>query len=364
MGRPNRRAAWILLGAAAIGGAWAFLGPLHLVSSSGELNRELYFAEQAGQTAKAFDVLTVLARRGDSDAQAILGSYYQLGAGVTRDDDKAAYWYRRAISQGSAMARYRLATMAINGRASFDGHEAAQAIRDYADSYANADACADYGMLLLLGRFVPADAVGAIEWFRRSAEAGNSRGQYLLARAYFRGEGIQKDDVEAYRWARVAAEKGFPMAMTLAARLLHAGVGVMTDRDAALTWLTKAAQAGDPEGQTELAKVRLLEGEGSSESLRAAAVLLEMAAKQGWAEAHKLLGMVLAQTPDLPQAWLHLSIAAETEALPTESASLRSELEAEMSPKDRAAGAALLDDWRKSGVTLQSGFRPGIGPGG
>lgn len=139
------------------------------------------------------------------------------------------------------------------------------------------------------------------------------------------------------------------MAMTLVSRLLHAGYGVAMDREAARAWLTKAAQAGDPEGQTALAMFQLIEGEGSPETLRAAAPLLEEAAAQGWAVAHRMLGVVLAESGDFPRAWFHLSIAAETEVSPIESASLRAELEAEMSPEERAAGAALLDGWRKSG---------------
>ena len=58
------------------------------------------------------------------------------------------------------------------------------------------------------GDGVPKDLTKALQWFRKSAEAGNTEGQRNLGHALAQGQGTPVDQVEAYQWLRVAAEKG------------------------------------------------------------------------------------------------------------------------------------------------------------
>uniref|UniRef100_UPI0040262DE2 tetratricopeptide repeat protein n=1 Tax=Alloprevotella sp. TaxID=1872471 RepID=UPI0040262DE2 len=48
----------------------------------------------------------------------------------------------------------------------------------------------------------------AAEWYRKSAEQGNSEGQWKLGGCYEFGQGIDKDYGKAVEWYRKAAEQG------------------------------------------------------------------------------------------------------------------------------------------------------------
>lgn len=51
----------------------------------------------------------------NSDAQAILGSWYYEGTGVKKDYDEAFKLFKKAAEQGNAEARLYLGIMFING---------------------------------------------------------------------------------------------------------------------------------------------------------------------------------------------------------------------------------------------------------
>jgi len=109
------------------------------------------------------------ANAGDIIAQNYLGLMYAHGE--TRDDAKAAKWYRLAAEQGHPSAQYHLAVMYSNGTG------------------------------------VPEDSVEALKWFHKSAERGHVSAQLRLAAMYAHGVGVPKDDVEAYRWYLVFSGK-------------------------------------------------------------------------------------------------------------------------------------------------------------
>ncbi len=62
--------------------------------------------------------------------------------------------------------------------------------------------------MYFLGRGVAKDKSEAVRWFRKAADQGNARGQYLLGVSYANGEGAAKDEGEAVKWYRKAAEQG------------------------------------------------------------------------------------------------------------------------------------------------------------
>ena len=109
------------------------------------------------------------ANAGDIIAQNYLGLMYAHGE--TKDDAKAAKWYRLAAEQGHASAQYHLGVMYSNGTG------------------------------------VPKDSVEALKWYHKSAERGHVSAQLRLASMYARGTGVPADDVEAYRWYLVFSDK-------------------------------------------------------------------------------------------------------------------------------------------------------------
>ena len=63
---------------------------------------------------------------GNAEAQALLGSSYQFGEGVPKDEAEALKWYRRAAEQGNALGQAFLGAMYGNGTG---------VPKDYAEAY-------------------------------------------------------------------------------------------------------------------------------------------------------------------------------------------------------------------------------------
>ncbi|MBI5437295.1 MAG: sel1 repeat family protein [Nitrosomonadales bacterium] len=100
---------------------------------AGPLSPEAKFAEvkQKAESGNAKDQLG-LARR------------YYAGDGVTKDNAKAAEWYRKAAEQGNAFAQYKLGEMYDKGEG------------------------------------VPKDAAKAVEWWQKAAAQGDEAAQESL----------------------------------------------------------------------------------------------------------------------------------------------------------------------------------------
>lgn len=126
---------------------------------------------------RALEEWRPLAKRGNIEAQNMLGYMYRYGQGVPQDFEQARHWYRLAADRGHARAQNNLGAMYRQG----------------------------------LG--VPQDYEEALRWFRRAAEQGNGGAQNHLGLMYFEGEGIAKNEIEAYKWAYLSAEQGVEQAI-------------------------------------------------------------------------------------------------------------------------------------------------------
>jgi TPR repeat protein len=124
----------------------------------------------------AWRLLRPLAERGDARAQALVGSMYGKGFGVTYDGAEAVRWWRKAAEQGDAGAQDELATAYLWG----DG--------------------------------VQPDPSEATQWFRKAAEQGDIFAQTSLAYLYACGAGVSKDLALAHMWLSLAAAQGQPVA--------------------------------------------------------------------------------------------------------------------------------------------------------
>ncbi len=69
-----------------------------------------------GDYASALKEFRPLAEQGDAVSQFALGTMYENGRGVPKDDVEAVRWYRLAAEQGQASAQNNLAKMYRRGR--------------------------------------------------------------------------------------------------------------------------------------------------------------------------------------------------------------------------------------------------------
>ena len=94
----------------------------------------------------------------------------------------------------------------------------------------------------------------AVQWFRRSAEAGNDFSEYALGKLFL----TQKRTVEALEWLDKAAEQGNQFARYRLGKIYLTGEPVPKDVEKALAYLTASADQGNQFAQYTLGKLYLL----------------------------------------------------------------------------------------------------------
>ncbi len=123
---------------------------------------------------KAFKCFRDAAERGDSDAQHALALCYQNGQGVTQSDFRANAWMSKSAENGNPLGMYGMGAYCKHG------------------------ACT-----------VTQDIDKAIEWFKKSADAGYGRAYLALAKVYESEDGGKKNLKEAYACYKAALEAGY-----------------------------------------------------------------------------------------------------------------------------------------------------------
>ncbi|TAL27385.1 MAG: sel1 repeat family protein [Alphaproteobacteria bacterium] len=123
------------------------------------------------------------------------------------------------------------------------------------------------GDLYFTGRLGNLDGTGierntaeAAKWYRKAAEQGNPRAQYMLGRFYSDGRSLPSNLQQAKMWFRKAAEQGYAKAQFC--------LGAIYDRDGddiergeAKAWLRKAAKQGNHDAQHVLGNPQKFEHE-------------------------------------------------------------------------------------------------------
>jgi len=275
------------------------------------------------------DELRAKALAGDADAQLLLADEYLFGKKRPGNPVLAAYWYRKAAEQGSALAGYDLGCCYEYGwgvdkcrhralelyKKAADQGLAAAAVRRAHLLYSGIPA-EDLGLLHFPE--LPPDKEEALRELRRLCAADYAPAKLELAILLCDDPGLRKDHAEEIgRLAREAAEApGAALAAKLFyARCLRYGIGVIPDPAAALKLYKEAAEAGDPSGMA--AYGRMLEfGMGVRPDLRRALELYRKAAELGDAAGMVFLGDRLLADGDMEAAYKWYDKAAKLDLAP------------------------------------------------
>jgi len=94
-------------------------------------------------------------------------------------------------------------------------------------------------------------------WYRKAADQGNLKAMHNLGILYLEGIGITKNEVEGYKLIRQAAEQGDPKSAETLGILLSKGIGVRADPLAAREWLEKGVKSGSPQSMLYLGRQEL-----------------------------------------------------------------------------------------------------------
>ena len=139
------------------------------------------------------------------------------------------------------------------------------------------------------GQGVPLDYAEAVKWYRLSAEQDNPLAQYRLGYMYSEGQGVPSDNAEAVKWYRLAAEQGNPYAQNSLGNMHYNGQGVPLDHAEAVRWYRLAAEQGNPYAQYNLGYM-YSEGQGVPLDHAEAVKWYQLAADQGNPGAQYRLG--------------------------------------------------------------------------
>lgn len=160
--------------------------PLRRQAERGHVAAQLVLGQallDSGDAVQAARWFAIADAAGFAPAANMLGRCHEKGWGVPADPGQAAACYRRAAASGDPWGCYNLANQYLRGR----GVE-----RDRLESWRLFLQAARQGhgkSMNLVARFLdegwdrPRDRQAALLWYRRSAEAGDYRGQHNLATA-------------------------------------------------------------------------------------------------------------------------------------------------------------------------------------
>ncbi|WP_405383150.1 zinc-ribbon domain-containing protein [Phascolarctobacterium sp.] len=129
-----------------------------------------------------------------------------------------------------------------------------------------------------------------VEWFRKAAEQGNARAQYLLGRCFWSGDGVVQDEKEAVMWFQKAANQDYARAQATMGDAYNLGRGVKRNLELSVEWMRKAANQGLPYAQYCLG-FSYFRGDGVTKDEVEAVRWYEKAVAQGYAAAMVNLGL-------------------------------------------------------------------------
>ena len=221
----------------------------------------------------AVDSLETRAAAGDVKAQVDLGAKYVKGDGVSKDDSKAAYWFKRAADAGFNRGQYDLGIMYLHGSGVPKDYAQAAALLEKSATSGLDVAAYQLGELYEGGWGVLQDWKKAEYWYKVAAGKGNLAAKKRLQslQSQMKPTASEIDSASEKQIAMLqnspplvryqqeernnylkAAETGDTNAMVRLGGLYESGIGVPKDYVIARNWYIKAAQKGSAEAEVHL----------------------------------------------------------------------------------------------------------------
>ncbi len=172
-----------------------------------------YWGTQVRQNfPRAFALYLQAARRGDTEAQYIIGGMYFKGIGTERNVKEAFKWLYKAAENGESTPQ----SQKILGQQFLVGNVVPQNYVQSAQWYELAaengdhDAQNELAFLYYVGRGVKQSFTTSLRWFEKAARGGLAIAQYNVGIMWYTGNGVAKPDlIQAYSWLSLAAASGY-----------------------------------------------------------------------------------------------------------------------------------------------------------
>ena len=199
------------------------------------LGRYIYW-ERANEHARK--LLEESAARGNAFAETDLGEIYGNG----NDNYAAIRLFRKAAAQGFSHAITDLAAHYSHGAGLVRNEEKAARLMCVAAGYGDANAQYDMYLRYRQGNGVGRDAVAALMWCNRAADRGLAAAEYEMACCFRDGYGVAQDLRESVRWLERATGAGDLRATLLLSIDLCHGIGTEKDPERAFYLATSAVE--------------------------------------------------------------------------------------------------------------------------
>jgi TPR repeat protein len=203
------------------------------------------------------------------------------------------------------------------------------------------------------------DPVIAADWYRKSAEQGDSQAQFNLADFYTWGVGVANDDAQAAFWYRKSADQGLAAGQYQIGLFYYLGRGVAKDYAEAARWYWKAADQGYHLAENDLGAL-YTKGEGVPRDFNQSIGLFRRAVEGGQPLAFYNLalsydqGWGVARNPVAAFIWYDIAARLSDADHRARAAAERDRLAKEISPAQLAGAQRAAENW-KPGMRGQLG---------
>ena len=184
--------------------SFAIAGNVYAETAKEKFNSAVQYYEQRNYQA-AFPIFKKLAEQEHAGAQYNLGKMYQIGRGVTVDNQQAIKWIQKAAEQGYADAQFTLGSMYEFGGSGINQDEH-QAAKWYQKAAEQGHTGAQYSLALMYK--YNKDYQQAVKWFQKAAEQGDAMAQSNLGFMYYHGQGVRQDKSKAKYYLGLACDNG------------------------------------------------------------------------------------------------------------------------------------------------------------
>ena len=238
---------------------------------------------------EAFKCYRKAAEQGMAPAQYKVGTFYENGEVVAKDEAEALKWYRKAEEKNNDQARQASMNL-IHSNPSLVPIELSDTQKLYLKSAEKGDVKAQ--LSLADSYYKDGHTNEAIKWYRKAAEQGNAEAQFDFGMRYYSsGHGVDTSIDEALKWFRKAAEQGHAQAQFCIGSCFETGNGVNKDIAEAVKWYRKAADHGYADAQFYIGS-SFETGNGVNKNMTEAVKWYRKAAEQGHAQADKRIGVI------------------------------------------------------------------------
>lgn len=207
----------------------------------------LFFSLPANASDTAFfNAMTVLAKKGDAEAQYHVGMMYNNGIGTQQDRGQAFEWFQKSAALNHPLGAYKLGCYYDGQGEGIVASDADQALKYKLVAAEAGYALAQHDVANIYDR--RGDSEQALKWWKMAGDQGYPRALFSLFRAYSEGKGAPQDLSLSYAYFKLSdmapRKKVDEMATFLSTAELKAAEKMVAEWKPQVTTLTLKAKKG------------------------------------------------------------------------------------------------------------------------